>query len=115
MVEIMSRARRFFQKLGDKIGFHIPKIEITPEKEEEIIDHFVMVAKQWGMEDLIILFGGGFSPMSGIFAWTVAAPWAPVLGLAGVENPWQYIAFFDNHENIKKIINRLDKETRLRK
>jgi hypothetical protein len=115
MVENMSRAKKFFQKLGEKLGFDLPKIEITPEKEEAIIDHFVQVAKQWGMEDLIILFGSGFAPMSGIFAYTIALPWAPVLGLAGIENPWQYIAFFDNHENIKKIIHRLDEETRLRK
>jgi hypothetical protein len=115
MVENMSRAKNFFRKLGDKIGFDLPKIEITPEKEEEIINHFVQVAKQWGMEDLVILFGSGFAPMSGIFAYTVALPWAPVMGLAGIDNPWQYIAFFDNHENIKKIIFRLDEETRLRK
>ena len=67
------------------------------------------------MEDLIILFGSGFAPMSGIFAYTIALPWAPVLSIMGVENPWQYIAFFDNHNNIKRIIERLDKETRLSK
>jgi hypothetical protein len=111
----MSRARRFFQKLGDKIGFEVPEIKIAPEKEEEIINHFVQMAKQWGMEDLIILFGSGFAPMSGIFAYTIALPWAPVLSVIGIENPWQYIAFFDNHDNIKKIIERLDEETRFKK
>ena len=27
----MSRARRFFQTLGDKIGFEVPEIKITPD------------------------------------------------------------------------------------
>ena len=111
----MSRAKRFIKKLVDVIGFELPDITITPEKEEETIDTIVNTIEQWGMEDLAILFGSGFVPMSAVFGWTVLLPWAPIAGFIGVENPWQYIAFFDNHENFKKIINRLHEDTKYRK
>jgi hypothetical protein len=108
----MSRAKRMFRKLVDTIGFEFPKIEITPEKEEETINTIVTAIERWGVEDFAILFGSGFVPMSAIFGYTVLLPWAPIAGFIGVENPWQYIAFFDNHENVKKIINRLHEDTK---
>ena len=109
----MSRAKKYFKKLVDTIGFELPKIEITPEKEEETINLIVNTIERWGMEDFAILFGSGFAPMSAIFGYTVLLPWAPIAGFVGVENPWQYIAFFDNHENVKKILNRLHEDSKL--
>jgi hypothetical protein len=109
----MSRAKKYFKKLVDVIGFELPKIEITPEKEEETINLIVDAIERWGMEDFAILFGSGFAPMSAIFGYTVLLPWAPVAGWIGVDNPWQYIAFFDNHENVKKILNRLHEDSKL--
>ena len=34
----MSRAKNFFKKLADAIGFELPSIDITPEREQEVID-----------------------------------------------------------------------------
>ena len=85
----------------------------NPFTLEETINMIVTTIERWGMEDFAILFGSGFAPMSAIFGYTVLLPWAPIAGFVGVENPWQYIAFFDNHENIKKILNRLHEDSKL--
>ena len=108
----MPRAKSFFKKLADKIGFEPPKIEISPEREQEIIDKSVKIFQRWGMEDLAIVFLSGFAPTSFIFGYTVVLPWAPLLATIGFKNPWEYVAFFADYNNIQTIIKRLDKETR---
>ncbi len=107
----MSRAKKFFKKLADDIGFQPPEIKISPEREQEIIDGIVKAVKRWGMEDLVIMFGAGLAPGSAVIGYTVVLPWAVILEFIGVRG-YEYVAFLQNHNNIKKIIERLDKETR---
>ena len=108
----MSRAKSFFKKLADKLGFKVPSIDITPKREQEIIDMITKHAVQWGLEDWAILGAAWFMPMSAVVGYTVVLPWMPILQLIGFTNPYEYVAFLSNQQNIKKIMNRLEEETK---
>ncbi|MEE8323465.1 MAG: hypothetical protein V3R57_07580 [Candidatus Bathyarchaeia archaeon] len=103
----MSRVKSFFKNIADKIGWHVPEIEITPEKSEEIIEKVVSYAKEWGMEDMLFLGTTWFRPMSGVFGYTVVLPMMPFLSLAGIDNPYQYVAFLSDQKNMQALMERL--------
>ncbi len=108
----MSRVKSFFKNLADKVGWNVPEIEITPEKSEEIIERIVDYAKQWDMEDMLILGTSWFQPMSAVVGYTVVLPWAPLLDMVGVDNPYQYVAFLSDHRNIQALMKRLSEKKR---
>ena len=112
---VRSRVKSFFKKLGDAVGFKLPAITITPEREQELIDKITENIKSGDMVNWWILGLAYFQPVSAIFSYTVLLPWSPVLQFMGVSNAWEYVAFLSNNKNIKIIMDRLDKETRRNK
>jgi len=97
------------KKLKEFIGFNIPSLEISEEREEEIIDKFTNYTSKLGMESIASIFTAGFIPVSRLFAMTVMFPLAPVLEFFRID-AYDYIAFINNRENLKKILYRLELE-----
>ena len=108
----MSRVKSFFKNLTDKIGWNVPEIDITPQRSEEIIEKIVDYAKEWGMEDMLILGTSWFQPMSAVVGYTVLLPWTPLLDLIGVKNPYEYVAFLSDHKNMQALMERLSEKKR---
>ncbi|MCW4037642.1 MAG: hypothetical protein NWF13_02770 [Candidatus Bathyarchaeota archaeon] len=106
----MSGVKSFFKNLSDKIGWNVPEIDITPKRSEEIIEKIVNYAKQWDMEDMFILGTTWFRPMSAIVGYTVILPWAPLLDMVGVSNPYEYVAFLSDHRNMQALMERLSEK-----
>lgn len=106
----MSGVKSFFKNLSNKIGWNVPEIDITPQRSEEIIDKIVNYAKQWDMEDMFILGTTWFRPMSAVVGYTVILPWAPLLDMVGVRNPYEYVAFLSDHRNMQALMEKLSEK-----
>ena len=96
------------KKFASTIGFKLPEIKISPEREQELIDKIVKATERSGMEDLVILWGSQMIPISRVLSMTVMTPFAPFLQAAGLKG-WEYVAFFENEKNIQTVITRLSK------
>ncbi len=104
--------KSFFKKVANAVGFDVPKIQITPEREQELITKITNNLKSQDMANWAILGLVYFQPVSAIFSYTVLLPWSPILHFMGVDNIWEYVAFLSNNKNIEILIKRLDMETR---
>ncbi len=104
--------KTFFKKIANALGLKLPRISITPEREQEIITKITENLKSNDMANWAILGLVYFQPVSAIFSYTVLLPWSPILQFMGVNNIWEYVAFLSNNKNIEILIKRLDMETR---
>jgi hypothetical protein len=100
------RINNALKKAASSIGFKLPDIKISPEREQELIEKIVNATKKSGMEDFVILWGSQMIPISRVFSMTVMMPFAPFLQVAGLKG-WEYVAFLENEKNIQTIITRL--------
>jgi hypothetical protein len=95
--------------LLDKIKnfFELPKIEITPEREDELIDNIAKIVSQFGLELPAQLVTSFLYPVSSIVADTTFLPIVPFLEGMGIRG-WEWAAFLEKKDNILRLQDRLE-------
>jgi hypothetical protein len=97
----------FLKKVKDFFGFQMPSLEISPERENEIIEKIAQFVSKIGMEWPVLLIGWGYVPVSTIMAQTTLLPLAPLLEAVGIRG-FEYTAFFEKKENVKRLLERIE-------
>jgi len=98
----MSRLRKFFEA-----NFDIPSFEISPEREEELIEKLARLISRIDMELPLQLLAWGFYPTATILSYTALIGPASLLEVLGIK-AYEYVALLGNKENVKRLISRLD-------
>lgn len=97
----------FLKKVKDFFGFQMPSMEISPERENEIIEKFAGFVSKIGMEWPVLLMGWGYVPVATIMAQTTLLPLAPLLEAVGIRG-FEYTAFFEKKDNVKRLLERIE-------
>jgi hypothetical protein len=87
--------------------FNIDDLEIDEARETELIEKIAQKVSQMNLELPAIVLGYGFWPMAKIQSYLTLLPMATTLGLIGI-NMYDYVALFDEKNNVKRLIDRLD-------
>ena len=95
------------KKIKDFFGFEMPSLEITPERENEIIEKIARFVSKMGMEWPVELIGWGYVPVATIMTQTTLLPIAPLLEAIGIHG-FEYTAFFEKKENVKRLLERIE-------
>lgn len=88
---------------------NIPTLEITPEKENEMIERIVEKISKYDLEIPTIFLGSGFQSTSTVLSHMVLLPMTPYLAAFGISGE-DYVALFSNKENVRRLMERLDEE-----
>jgi hypothetical protein len=88
---------------------NIPTLELTPEKENEMIERLVEKISKYDLELPTIFLGSGFHSTSTVLSQMVLLPMTPYLAAFGI-NGEDYVALFSNKENVRRLMERLDEE-----
>lgn len=88
-------------------------IELTPERDNEIIEHLAKILSQDKMEPVIKLFIEPFIPVSTVFSETILVWTSPFLDLMGLKG-YEHSLFLRKKENIRHLIIRAN-ELRMEK
>jgi len=86
-----------------------PIPDLTPEKEEELIDRIAKKILNLGMEAPAYLFGSAAIPMSPVLSYMVLLPAAPFLELLGI-SAYEYVELFSKRENMKRLVAKIEKD-----
>jgi len=95
------------KKIKDFFGFQMPSMDITPERENEIIEKIARFVSRMGMELPVELIGWGYLPAATVVALTTLLPMATLLEAIGVRG-FEYTAFFEKKENVKRLLERIE-------
>ncbi len=100
----MSRLK----KLKDFFGFDFPSLDegISPERENEIIEKIVTVVARLGMGYPAYFLTSSLYPASSYVSQLFVLPAAPLLEFFGIK-AYEYAAFLNNRENVKRLMDRI--------
>jgi len=87
--------------------FKLPSLEISPEREQEIIEKIANAIVKYGLSLPTLFVGPAFVPTSTIFSHVVLVPASPFLEMLGIDMN-EYIAFFYKKDNVWRILDRVD-------
>ena len=93
------------ERIKKFLGFELPTFELTPEREEEIINKIIGAVQKSGMALPVSFFLAGLEPVSTILGH-MAIPAAPFMEMIGIQG-YEYTAFLLNKNNINRINERL--------
>ena len=99
--------KAFVKKIQDFFGFHIPNMDITPEREEEICEKIARTVLSFGLEWPVILMGNAYLPMSTIITQLTLLPASPLLEAVGIHG-YEYAAFFEKKRNVKYLLDKIE-------
>ena len=94
-------------KIKDFFGFELPSLEISPERENEIIEKIIRAVKKHGFVLPSLIVSQMLYPVSSILVHTTLLPAAPIIEFLGL-NVSEYAAFLNKRENVKRITDRLE-------
>ena len=97
-------------KKGDdpkKSRFSLPTLEITSEREEEIIEQIAEKIKHYGLEVPAQLLFVPLQPLSPIASYLGLLPLAPFLEAFDISG-FDYVSFFSKPENISKLLKKVE-------
>jgi len=99
----------WLRKVKDFIGFDFPSLDdgISPERENEIIEKVAKAVSRFGLGYPAYFFVSSLYPASSYVAQLFVYPSAPLLELLGIK-AYEYAAFLNNRENIKRLMERID-------
>jgi hypothetical protein len=83
--------------------FQIPTLEITEEREEEIIKNFTDTIIEHGFESPALLFLIPLKPVSPIASQLTLLPFAPLMESFNIP-AYDYVAFLRKMENMDRIL-----------
>lgn len=87
--------------------------ELTPEEEERIINRITDEVMKREFEGIAIMFLESIKPVSYIgsqMSMVLVAPFLSIFGGLGID----YIKFFEKHENVEKLLKRIEEEIKIR-
>jgi len=83
--------------------FQIPSLEISEEREEEIIKNFTNTVIEHGFESPALLFLIPLKPVSPIASQLTLLPFAPLMESFNIP-AYDYVAFLRKMENMDRIL-----------
>ena len=86
-----------------KSTFKIPTLEISKEREEEIIKNFTDTVMEHGFESPALLFLIPLKPISPIASQLTLLPFAPFMEAFNIP-AYDYVAFLRKMENMDRIL-----------
>ena len=109
-MRIIERIKNFLKEDVEYKEDYIPSLELTPEKEEEIIEKITQKVEKYGMKTAALLFLRSYKPI-GVYASqiapTVFGPYFMLLDLFNIEG-YNYNALFVKRENMDRLIKRIE-------
>jgi hypothetical protein len=93
--------------------FSLPTLQITSEREDEIIEQLAEKIKQYGLEVPALLLLVPLQPLSPIASYLGLLPLAPFLEAFDISG-FDYVSFFSKPENVSKLLKKIE-ETKLKK
>ena len=112
-MDIRSKLKSFLQSLKESEDSQVytPTMELSAEKEEEIIARIVDNVRKYGMKSAALLFFRTYKPMS-VYGSQVApallGQYFFLLDLFDIQG-FNYNAFFMKRDNIDKLIERIER------
>ena len=97
---------KIISKLKD-IFCNIPTLEITPERETELIEKLAELVAKHNLEIPTIFLGSGFRSTSTVVSQMLLLPMTPYLEAFGI-NGYDYVALFSNKDNVRRLMEKLD-------
>jgi hypothetical protein len=94
-------------KIKDFFGFQLPSMEISPEREDAIIDKIVESVSNYGFVFPSLIVSHMLYPVSTLLVHTTILPILPIIEFLGI-NAREYAAFLNKKENVKRIMDRLE-------
>lgn len=106
----MSKIKEIFSRIRESFSdfFELPSFDISPEREEEIINKIANAISRFDMELPFFLMGGAFVPMTTIISQTVITPVAPLLEFIGID-AYEVAAFLNKKENLRRLVAEIAK------
>lgn len=105
LAQIKNKLLRIKKILGGIID--IPSSELSPEREEEIINKVASVISKWDMEIPASLLGKLMVPTSSMISQIHVMPSALYLDLIGLDG-FEVAAFLEKKENVKRLIAKIE-------
>lgn len=99
--KVLSRIKDFFSDFID-----IPSSNLSPKREEEIINKIANVISRWDMEIPASLLGKLLVPTSSVISQIHVMPSVLYLDLIGLDG-FEVAAFLDNKENVKRLLAKI--------
>jgi hypothetical protein len=99
MSKIISKLKEIF--------CNIPTLEITPERETELIDKIAATISKHNLEIPTIFLGSGFQSTSTVLSQMLLLPMTPYLEAFGISG-YDYVALFSNKDNVRRLMEKLD-------
>lgn len=91
----------------------IPKLEVTPEREEAIIDYVAKKVMELKMEVPALMLLIPLKPVAPIVGQVQMLSFAPFMELFGLRG-FEYAAFLSKSENIDRLIKKIQDESGVR-
>jgi hypothetical protein len=103
----------FLKKIKDFLDSRSAAMELSPDRENEIIEKAAQFISNLGMEWPAYLLGQYYVPISTIMADTTLLPLAPFLEMIGIPG-FEFTKFLEKKDNLKRLLNRIDELRELR-
>jgi hypothetical protein len=109
---VMDWLSRFFQSLkeSEESAPYVPDMELSPEKEEEIIENIVERVRKYKAKQMALMFLRSYKPMS-VYGSQIAPAFLSqyffLMDLFDVQG-FNYNAFFMKRENLDRLVERLE-------
>ena len=107
MVNLPNILRKIKNKIVGAIDIDYIKGELSPEREEALIDKVAIEITKRELEVPAILFFSGLRPISGLAANIGILPVAPLLENLGL-NPYEYVTFLQKRDNVRRILDKIE-------
>jgi len=96
---------RLWGKIRD--FFEMPSFDITPEKEEEIIEELAQKIVKQKIEIPALMLLEGFKPVFPVLSQTYLLQMAPLLDLLGIKTE-ELVVFLSKGENVRRLQKRIE-------
>ena len=97
----------------EKVGFHVPTLDISQEREEEIVEVLASRIVDNKMEAPALLFLIPFRPISPIASQLTLLPFAPLLEAFDIPG-FDYVSFLKDSDNVNTLVKRIEAKAKIR-
>jgi hypothetical protein len=100
-------------KLKKGEGFHVPTLDISEEREEEIIELVANRIVDNKLEAAAMLFLIPLRPISPIVSQLTLLPFAPLLEAFDIPG-FDYVSFMKSSDNVNQLVKRIEEKAKTR-
>ena len=97
------------KKIKEFFGFQLPSTEISPNREDEIINNVVALVSRSDMELPALLMLSSLIPLGTILSQLALYPIAPIFELVGIKG-YQYAAFVEKKDNLRRLVKKIEQK-----